>query len=69
MFALWEKAQAAERSKCKSEGDAHVTTDSSTVVGVDEQVRMVANAPAAFDCLIVVFLLGLNCILECLFCY
>uniref|UniRef100_A0A2N9FQD6 Clu domain-containing protein n=1 Tax=Fagus sylvatica TaxID=28930 RepID=A0A2N9FQD6_FAGSY len=31
------QAQAAERSKCKSEGDAHVTTDSSTVVGVDEQ--------------------------------
>uniref|UniRef100_A0A2N9J6S9 Clu domain-containing protein n=2 Tax=Fagus sylvatica TaxID=28930 RepID=A0A2N9J6S9_FAGSY len=58
------QAQAAERSKCKSEGDAHVTTDSSTVVGVDEQVRMVANATAAFDCLIVVFLLGLNCILE-----
>uniref|UniRef100_A0A2N9G2E6 Clu domain-containing protein n=1 Tax=Fagus sylvatica TaxID=28930 RepID=A0A2N9G2E6_FAGSY len=27
------QAQAAERSKCKSEGDAHVTTDSSTVVG------------------------------------
>uniref|UniRef100_A0A2N9JB23 CLU central domain-containing protein n=1 Tax=Fagus sylvatica TaxID=28930 RepID=A0A2N9JB23_FAGSY len=48
--------------ECK--GDAHVTTDSSTVVGVDEQVRMVANATAAFDCLIVVFLLGLNCILE-----
>uniref|UniRef100_A0A2N9JBF9 Clu domain-containing protein n=1 Tax=Fagus sylvatica TaxID=28930 RepID=A0A2N9JBF9_FAGSY len=49
---------------CQSEGDAHVTTDSSTVVGVDEQVRMVAIATAAFDCLIVVFLLGLNCILE-----
>ena len=46
-----------------------MTTDSSTVVGVDEQVRMVANATAAFDCLIVVFLLGLNCILEGLFCY
>jgi hypothetical protein len=30
---------------------------------------MVANATAAFDCLIVVFLLGLNCILEGLFCY
>ncbi|KAL0006699.1 hypothetical protein SO802_008201 [Lithocarpus litseifolius] len=31
------QAQAAERSKFKSEGDAHVTTDSSTVVGVNEQ--------------------------------
>nr|POE80213.1 isoform 2 of clustered mitochondria protein [Quercus suber] len=30
-------AQAAERSKFKSEGDAHVTTDSSTVAGVNEQ--------------------------------
>ncbi|XP_050281888.1 clustered mitochondria protein-like [Quercus robur] len=31
------QAQAAERSKFKSEGDAHVTTDSSTVAGVNEQ--------------------------------
>ena len=67
MFALWEKAQAAERSKFKSEGDAHVTTDSSTVAGVNEQVRRVANATAAFDCCIVVFLLGVYCILESLF--
>uniref|UniRef100_A0A7N2LC15 Clustered mitochondria protein n=1 Tax=Quercus lobata TaxID=97700 RepID=A0A7N2LC15_QUELO len=48
-----EKAQAAERSKFKSEGDAHVTTDSSTVAGVNEQVRRVANATATFDCCIV----------------
>ncbi|KAM3686284.1 hypothetical protein ACJW31_11G186900 [Castanea mollissima] len=31
------QAQAAERSKFKSEGDARVTTDSSTVAGVNEQ--------------------------------
>lgn len=31
------QAQAAERSKFKTEGDAHVTTDSSTVAGVNEQ--------------------------------
>ena len=49
---LWEKAQAKERSKFKSEGDAHVTGDSSTVAGVKEQVRRVANATAAFDCCI-----------------
>ena len=62
------EAQAAERSKFKSEGDAHVTTDSSTVAGVNEQVRRVANATATFDCCIVVFLLGVYCILESLFC-
>ncbi|GMY22320.1 isoform 2 of clustered mitochondria protein [Fagus crenata] len=46
------QAQAAERSKCKSEGDAHVTTDSSTVVGNitkegrDENVKDCASSQA-----------------------
>ncbi|KAB1202742.1 Clustered mitochondria protein [Morella rubra] len=31
------QAQAAEKSKCKFEGDAHVITDSSNVPGVDKQ--------------------------------
>ncbi|KAK9994793.1 hypothetical protein SO802_024496, partial [Lithocarpus litseifolius] len=44
------QAQAAERSKFKSRGGAYVTTDSSTVAGVNEQVRREANATAAFDC-------------------
>lgn len=51
IFALLEKAQAAERSKSKSEGDAQVvTTDSSEASGAAEQVRMGANETAACDC-------------------
>lgn len=52
IFALLEKAQAADRSKSKSEGDAQVvTTDSSEASGgAAEQVRMGANKTAAFDC-------------------
>ncbi|KAB1199061.1 Clustered mitochondria protein [Morella rubra] len=47
------QAQAAEKSKCKSEGDAHVITDSSNVPGVDKQVRLVANASTSCDCHVV----------------
>lgn len=50
IFPLLEKAQAAERSKYKSEGDAQVTTDSSEASDVAKQVRMEANETAACNC-------------------
>lgn len=56
MCALWEKAQAAERSKCKPEGDAPLTSNSLKIPGGDEQVRMKINGKL------------LNCTCDCCLC-